>query len=103
VISARLVVLDIGATLVSGPASRIAAALRLDHQRKRALRAALMTTPFRGPGEVARLRVLNGDAPAPSRTIRSIAELGADVVALRRRGPPDAAPRPVHARSRSAS
>jgi len=52
-----VVFLDIGATLVGadvkGPASRIGAMLGLDRERRRALRAALMTTDFRAPEEVA--------------------------------------------------
>jgi HAD superfamily hydrolase (TIGR01509 family) len=57
VTGAQLVVLDIGATLVDGPAkapaSRIAALLGLDAAQKAELRRALMTTAFDGPGEVA--------------------------------------------------
>lgn len=52
-----VIFLDVGATLVGadvkGPASRIAARLGLDEERKRALRTTLMTTDFRAPAEVA--------------------------------------------------
>ena len=52
-----LVLLDLGGTLVRGPArgpaSRIAAALGLSAQDKAALHEALMTTPFEQPDEVA--------------------------------------------------
>jgi len=54
---APVVFLDIGATLVGadvkGPASRIAARLGLDRERKHILREALMTTDFVAPDEVA--------------------------------------------------
>lgn len=70
-IRAELVLLDIGATLVEGPAkapaSRIAARLGLDRAQKAVLRDALMTRPFQGPDEVAAL-------------VRTIADLPADAV-----------------------
>ena len=54
--SARLIILDIGSTLVEGPsrgpASRIAARLNLKAGEKRALFAALMTRPFTTPQAV---------------------------------------------------
>jgi HAD superfamily hydrolase (TIGR01509 family) len=53
----RLVILDIGSTLVtgpsSGPASRIARRLGLGDEQRRALHHALMTMPFASPREVA--------------------------------------------------
>lgn len=52
-----LVILDIGNTLVRGPdrgpARRLAAALGLGRDGRRALRTALMTRPFESPGELA--------------------------------------------------
>ena len=52
-----LVLVDVGETLVHGPArgpaSRIAATLGLAAGDKRALHAALMTSPFEQPGDVA--------------------------------------------------
>jgi FMN phosphatase YigB (HAD superfamily) len=52
-----VIFIDVGATLVGadvqGPATRIGELLGLDRERRRALRKALMTTDFRGPGEVA--------------------------------------------------
>jgi FMN phosphatase YigB (HAD superfamily) len=60
----RLVILDIGSTLVtgpsSGPASRIARRLGLGGKQRRALHHALMTMPFASPREVA---VFAGVAP----------------------------------------
>jgi HAD superfamily hydrolase (TIGR01509 family) len=53
----RLVIFDIGSTLVtgpsSGPASRIARRLGLGDEQRRALHQALMTMPFARPREVA--------------------------------------------------
>lgn len=56
-----MVFLDIGATLVtgpdSGPASRLAAALGLDHQAKQALKDRLLALPLQTPGDFAGLLV----------------------------------------------
>jgi HAD superfamily hydrolase (TIGR01509 family) len=53
----RLAILDIGATLVTGPpkgpAARIARRLGLDDEDKAALRQVLMSTPFTAPEEVS--------------------------------------------------
>ena len=53
----KLVIFDIGSTLVTGPsrgpASRIAARLGLGDEQKRALHEALMTVPFASAREVA--------------------------------------------------
>lgn len=71
-------ILDIGATLVSGPshgpASRIATRTRLDETRKLALREALMTKPFTSPQEVvAFVRALGG--PAVAQLDRAVQEV----------------------------
>lgn len=62
----RLVILDLGGTLVTGPpkgpATQIAKLTGLAGEHKQALHAALMSTPFTGPDEVlAFLHELTGD------------------------------------------
>lgn len=71
-------ILDIGATLVSGPsrgpASRIATRTRLGETRKLALREALMTKPFASPREVvAFVQALDG--PAIEQLDRAVQEV----------------------------
>jgi HAD superfamily hydrolase (TIGR01509 family) len=73
-ITARLVLLDIGATLVTGPAktpaARISARLALPAHAKAVLRAALMTTAFCEPAEVAVL--VRGLTRAPEEEIDAV-------------------------------
>ena len=71
-------ILDIGATLVSGPtrgpASRIAARAGLDETRKLALREGLMTRPFTSPREVvAFTQALDG--PIVEQLDRAVADV----------------------------
>lgn len=73
-----LAILDIGATLVTGPsrgpASRIATSAGLDATRKAALREDLMTRPFASPGEVVgHADPLGG--PAAERLDRAVREV----------------------------
>jgi HAD superfamily hydrolase (TIGR01509 family) len=74
----RLVILDIGAPLVTGPsrgpASRIAEGLGLDGAQKRALHAGLMTRPFEAPGEVAAFVSELGIEVDPDHTVREVWE-----------------------------
>lgn len=76
--SVRLAILDLGATLVTGPArgpwSRIAERLGLDAMHKAALREALMTTPFERPEEVAAFLHARG-APGGAAIERAVAEV----------------------------
>jgi HAD superfamily hydrolase (TIGR01509 family) len=73
-----VIFLDVGATLVGadveGPASRIAARLGLDRERKHILREALMTTDFVAPEEVAAYLTasLAVEADAAARVSRAI-------------------------------
>ncbi|MDO8211191.1 HAD family hydrolase [Conexibacter sp. CPCC 206217] len=74
---ARLAILDIGATLVTGPArgpaARIAEALGLDRAQKTALASALMTSPFAAPEEVATFaRGLGCSAPEVGDSVATI-------------------------------
>jgi HAD superfamily hydrolase (TIGR01509 family) len=72
--------IDIGATLVGadvkGPATRIGALLGLDRARRQVLRRALMTTDFRGPGEVGKYiaRELGVGLEAATRAARQVWE-----------------------------
>jgi HAD superfamily hydrolase (TIGR01509 family) len=70
------VILDIGRTLVNGPArgpaARIAATLGLSGTQKRALRRALMTRPFTSPSDVAEFARRELSLPNAERAIADL-------------------------------